>query len=102
MALATDEMTLNALVDALIDGWVVFINAIGANERIQIVRSAPMKGNLAADSTQGTAANLKASFDFGRHQFWTNNPNTADNVPISIGGQGLFFKVTNGAGDLSG
>jgi len=101
MALGTEEATYNAAVDTLIDAWVVVVNALSANEVTQIVWGAPMKGNLAGDSRQGTAANIKAAMDMGRKYFWENEPDTAGSVPLSIGGNPLFHKITNDAGDLS-
>jgi hypothetical protein len=88
-------------VDTLIDAWVTVVNALSAAEVTQIVWGAPLKGGLAADTTQGTAAAIKAGMDMSRKSFWTNNPDTADSVPISLGGVPLFFKITNDAGDLS-
>jgi hypothetical protein len=101
MALGTEEATFNGVVDDLIDAWVVVVNALSAAEQTRIVWGAPTKGNLATDSTQGTAANLKAALDFASEYHWNNNPDTADSVPISIEGMPLFFKITNAAGDLA-
>ena len=102
MVLATAEATLNTAVDALIDAWVVYVNLLGANEEIKITFVSPSSGDTAADSTQGTAAVIKAAFRLNRVYHWDNNPNTADNVPLSVAGKPLFWKVTNTAGDLAG
>jgi hypothetical protein len=102
MALGTEEATFNAVVDTLIDAWIVMVNALDAAEVTKVVFCNPRGGSLAADERQGTAAAIKAAFDATQavHD-WANNPDTADSVPLSIKGHPLFFKVTNAAADLS-
>jgi len=100
MALEADEATFNAAVDTLMAAWETLVDALGANEEIQIVWVASKKGDNEGDSTQGSDAT--AVFDTGRRFYWNNNPNTTNDSPFEIGGRPLFFKVTNADGDLAG
>lgn len=98
MAVGTEEATFNAAVDTLIVAWEAFVDAMDANEETQIVWVASKKGDNEGDSTQGSDATIV--FDFGRKYYWKNNPNTTDDMPFEIGGNPLFWKITNAAGEL--
>lgn len=100
MALGSEEADFNAGVDALHVLWEAMVDALDANEQIRITWQMSRYGDNASDSTQGSDAT--AVFDpTGRVYYWSNNPNTTDDMPFEIGGRPLFFKITNAAGDLT-
>ena len=102
MALGTEEATFNGLVDDLIDGWVTVVAALASAEKTRIVFCNPRGGGNAADERLGSAAEIKAAFDATQ---WViehiNTPDATTDVPLSMNGHPLFFKITNAAGDLS-
>ncbi len=104
MALGTEENAFNDGVDALHVLWEAMVDALSANEQITIVWQSSRYGDNASDSTQGSDAT--AVFDTadgspkGHVHYWSNNPNTTNDMPFEIGGRSLFFKITNAAGDL--
>jgi hypothetical protein len=100
MALGTEEAAFNALVDAFMDDWETLIDTgLADGEETRIVWVASKRGDNPSDSQQGS--DTTAVFDMGRQFYWHNNPDTAADVPLEIGGRPLFFKITNAAGDLS-
>ena len=102
MALGTEEATFNGLVDDFIDAWITMVAALGDGEVTKIVLCSPRGGGTAADVRLGSAAEIKAAFDpAGWVINWTNTPDASTDVPLSMNGHPLFFKVTNEAGDLS-
>ena len=106
MALGTEEATFNTAVDVFMAAWETMIDdGLAANEDIKIVWVNSRYGDNASDSTQGSDATAvfgTADGDpKGRVFHWRNNPDTANDAPLEIGGRPLFFKVTNTAGDLT-
>ncbi len=101
MALAAQEDAFNDAVDVLMDAWETLVDdGLAANEEIRIVWCKSRYGDNASDGAQGSDGT--ALFDpTGRVFYWSNNPDTAADVPLEIGGRSLFFKVTNAAGDLT-
>ena len=88
MVLATAEATLNAATDTLIDAWVVYVNLLAANEEIKIILCDRLKGDTAADSTQGTAAVIKAAFKSNRVYRDQNTSQGGPKDPNKGGGTG--------------
>ena len=102
MALGTEEATFNAAVDTLVDAWVTVVAALASAEKTKVVFCNPRGGGNAADERLGSAAEIKATFDATQwvHE-WQNTPDATTDVPLSLDGHPLFFKITNAAGDLA-
>ena len=99
MALAAEEATFNAAVDTLLAAWEVVLDAMSADEKLQIVKLKARSTNTTADRLGVDSAQ---EYDFGKKFIGFNTPDVADSFKISVGASGpLFFKITNDAGDLT-